>query len=346
MFFPSLQQEKSNCNISAACGGSIDALNGTLTSPSFPDLYPASKNCTWEIIAPDQYRIILNFTHFDLEGNNYEQQECDYDSVRVHSKMLNGKFRRLGIFCGQRLPPQITSLSNKMRITFRSDKTVQKSGFAAIFNTDIDECAVSNGGCMHECRNTIGSYVCSCHDGYILHDNGHDCKEGGCKYEIEAPYGVISSPNYPENYPKETDCIWRIATTPGHRIVLGFSAFELEDDQECAYDYVTVYDGDTADSFTLGHFCGSRIPYRIAASTNDMFMAFKSDGNVQRKGFSGTFTSLCGGHLTATNELKHFYSHARFADHSYEHNADCDWTVEATPGLRIKLEFLTFDVSI
>ena len=44
---------------------------------------------------------------------------------------------------------------------------------------------------MHECRNTIGSYVCSCHNGYILHDNGLDCKEGGCKYEITAPYGQI-----------------------------------------------------------------------------------------------------------------------------------------------------------
>lgn len=53
-----------------ACGGMIDSANGTITSPSFPDLYPVNKNCIWEIIAPPQYRITLNFTHFDLEGNN------------------------------------------------------------------------------------------------------------------------------------------------------------------------------------------------------------------------------------------------------------------------------------
>lgn len=58
-------------------------------------------------------------------------------------------------------------------------------------SADIDECAVNNGGCMHECKNTIGSYTCSCHNGYILHDNGLDCKEGGCKYEIKAPHGQI-----------------------------------------------------------------------------------------------------------------------------------------------------------
>lgn len=44
---------------------------------------------------------------------------------------------------------------------------------------------------MHECANMVGSYKCSCHNGYILHENGHDCKEGGCKYEITAPNGQI-----------------------------------------------------------------------------------------------------------------------------------------------------------
>lgn len=52
------------------CGGRIEAVNGTLTSPSFPELYPGNKTCTWEIIAPPQYKITFNFTHFDLEGNN------------------------------------------------------------------------------------------------------------------------------------------------------------------------------------------------------------------------------------------------------------------------------------
>ena len=47
-----------------------------------------------------------------------------------------------------------------------------------IIYLDKDECAVSNGGCQHECRNTVGSYECSCHNGYMLHENKHDCKEG------------------------------------------------------------------------------------------------------------------------------------------------------------------------
>lgn len=43
---------------------------------------------------------------------------------------------------------------------------------------DKDECAVRKGGCQHTCINTIGSYMCACHNGYTLHENKHDCKEG------------------------------------------------------------------------------------------------------------------------------------------------------------------------
>lgn len=50
---------------------------------------------------------------------------------------------------------------------------------------DKDECAKDNGWCQHECVNTFGSYLCRCRNGYRLHENGHDCKEG----EAEAGWG-------------------------------------------------------------------------------------------------------------------------------------------------------------
>jgi len=109
---------------------------------------------------------------------------------------------------------------NTCHLRYMLLNSVQKSGFAAIFFTDMDECANNNGGCQHECKNTIGSYQCSCHNGFTLHDNGHDCKEGGCKYEITAPVGTITSPNYPDYYPGRKDCVWHFTTKPGHRIKL------------------------------------------------------------------------------------------------------------------------------
>ena len=33
----------------------------------------------------------------------------------------------------------------------------------------------SNGGCQHKCNNTIGSYLCSCNDGYALAVDDRSC---------------------------------------------------------------------------------------------------------------------------------------------------------------------------
>lgn len=41
----------------------------------------------------------------------------------------------------------------------------------------------------------------------------------------------IFSPNYPEPYPSLKDCVWHFSTTPGHRIKLVFSNFEMEPHQ-------------------------------------------------------------------------------------------------------------------
>ena len=40
---------------------------------------------------------------------------------------------------------------------------------------DVDECLADNGGCMHQCNNAIGSYNCSCWDGYELSSDGYTC---------------------------------------------------------------------------------------------------------------------------------------------------------------------------
>lgn len=41
--------------------------------------------------------------------------------------------------------------------------------------TDIDECAVNNGHCEHNCTNESGAYSCQCASGYQLDQDGHGC---------------------------------------------------------------------------------------------------------------------------------------------------------------------------
>lgn len=40
---------------------------------------------------------------------------------------------------------------------------------------DIDECNGDVSVCHHKCTNTIGSFECSCHNGYHLTGDGRTC---------------------------------------------------------------------------------------------------------------------------------------------------------------------------
>lgn len=353
-----LRNDEKTCEVK--CGGVITASSGTIESPSFPYSYPANEECVWEIVTRDPYRITINFIHFQLEGSHLMQEECDYDSVTISSKYRDGRLVQQGKFCSELLPPSFTSETNVMRIVFQSDKTVQKIGFSANFSTAIDKCAMNNGGCMHICRNTLDAYVCSCKSGFVLHENGRVCIPGGCRYEITTPQGEIKSPNFPEKYPKNADCIWHFKAIHGHRPHLEFNEFELEDDYECSNDHVHIYIGvdplkryfAAGDTFTLGKFCGSLLaatssnrPKAISSPSDDLFMAFQTDNSIQRKGFVVKHSTVCGGHFDATATTKYIYSHARFGDKSYDNNTSCDWIIKAKhPGMRIHLKILDFDV--
>uniref|UniRef100_A0A3B4A7Y7 Uncharacterized protein n=1 Tax=Periophthalmus magnuspinnatus TaxID=409849 RepID=A0A3B4A7Y7_9GOBI len=117
-----LAPDKRSCE-TAACGGFLTKLNGSLSTPGWPKDYPPSKNCVWQLVAPIQYRITLVFDAFETEGNDvgfiYKSNSLFSDS-KLHGK-----------FCGAEKPEVITSLHNNMRIEFKSDNTVSKRGFTA-----------------------------------------------------------------------------------------------------------------------------------------------------------------------------------------------------------------------
>ncbi|XP_004625741.1 tolloid-like protein 2 [Octodon degus] len=332
-----LAADKKACEV--ACGGFITKLNGTITSPGWPKEYPMNKNCVWQVVAPAQFRISLQFEVFDLEGNDV----CKYDFVEVRSG-LSPEARLHGKFCGSEMPDVITSQSNNMRVEFKSDNTVSKRGFRAHFFSDKDECAKDNGGCQHECVNTLGSYLCQCLHGSRLHDNAHDCKEAGCVHKISDAEGTLASPSWPDKYPSRKECTWNISSTAGHRVKLVFNEFEIEQHQECAYDHLEVYDGPDSLAPVLGRFCGSTKPEPVVASGSSLFLRFYSDASVQRKGFQAVHSTECGGRLKAEVQTKELYSHAQFGDNNYLAQAHCEWVIVAEDGYGVELIFQAFEV--
>ncbi|XP_061657366.1 bone morphogenetic protein 1-like isoform X3 [Syngnathoides biaculeatus] len=333
-----LAADRSSCE-TAACGGFITKLSGSLATPGWPKEYPPNKNCVWQLVAPIQYRITLVFDAFETEGNDV----CKYDYVEVRSG-TSADSKLHGRFCGAEKPEAIASLQNNMRVEFKSDNTVSKRGFKAHFFFDMDECSQENGGCQHACVNTMGSYRCQCRSGFMLHDNKHDCKEAGCDLVVNGVSGTISSPNWPEKYPSKKACTWTLSTTPGHRIKLVFNEIDMEAHLECAYDRLEIFDGTDVRAPSLARVCGAKKPSPVISSDKAMFLRFFSDNSVQKRGFKASYAAECGGSLSAEVTTKDLYSHAQFGDNNYPGSSDCLWVISAEKGYGVELLFQVFDI--
>lgn len=56
--------------------------------------------------------------------------------------------------------------------------------------------------------------------------------EDGCGGTLRGQSGVITSPNYPQEYNNNADCTWTVLAEPGDTIALVFSDFQLEEDYD------------------------------------------------------------------------------------------------------------------
>ncbi len=102
-----------------------------------------------------------------------------------------------------------------------------------------------------------------------------------------ASAGVIYSPNFPWNYPKNISCDWLVTAPWGRIINLNFTIFNLESSSNgsCS-DYVEVqYD------FRTVKYCGSNIPSSITAS-GSIRVRFYSDLIVTSSGFMALYQTI------------------------------------------------------
>lgn len=70
---------------------------------------------------------------------------------------------------------------------------------------------------------------------------------------------MVSSPNFPHTYPRNTELVWRLVAPSNMRLLLSFdSRFGLEDpeDRICKYDFVEIED--PLEKSIVGRWCGSQ----------------------------------------------------------------------------------------
>ena len=107
--------------------------------------------------------------------------------------------------------------------------SVQDKDPLATFCTVTNPCKVNEGHCYHDqqCHNGLmcGHRNCPAELGYA---NDTNCCFEHCNEWLDLTNGVLTSPNYPNDYPKGMECAWTIIAPHEHQIVkLEFVDFEV-----------------------------------------------------------------------------------------------------------------------
>ncbi|XP_067869413.1 cubilin isoform X2 [Heterodontus francisci] len=211
----------------------------------------------------------------------------------------------LGKLCDGLIPGGITSTHNVIYVRFRSQSSKEHRGFRAQFSQ------------------ACGSYI-------ITDDIG----------------GAITSPLYPNNYSNNQNCSWIIqAQEPFNHVTVSFTDFAIENrSTNCSADALQILDGDNYAAPSIGRYCGDIIPHPITSFSDALLVNFISNNVRSGKGFRATYaasTSACGGMYHMETGA---FNSPNYPDNSPP-NYECVWYIISSPGNRVQLSFITFEIT-
>ena len=119
--------------------------------------------------------------------------------------------------------------------------------------------------------------------------------------------GVVSSPNYPGNYPNIPLMTEVIQVQRDMRVLLQFTAFEIgatedgygyglgynRDGITGCNDYLEITDKDG--TILLPPSCGSTLPFAIKSKSNSVKLTFRTNGRFTGMGWSANWTAITPG---------------------------------------------------
>ncbi|KAK1174071.1 hypothetical protein AOXY_G4351, partial [Acipenser oxyrinchus oxyrinchus] len=116
------------------CGGELTGTYGSINSPGYPGNYPPNRDCYWTISVNPGLLITFSFGTLSLEHHD----NCNYDYLEVRDGSSETD-ALIGKYCGSELPAPITSTSNRLWIKFKSDASITKGGFRAMYQVGCGE---------------------------------------------------------------------------------------------------------------------------------------------------------------------------------------------------------------
>ncbi|KAK7163144.1 hypothetical protein R3I93_007249 [Phoxinus phoxinus] len=173
--------------------------------------------------------------------------------------------------------------------------------------------------------------------------------------------GVFTSPNYPEKYPPDRECIYIIEAAPRQCIDLYFDEkYAIEPSWECKFDHIEVRDGPFSFSPIIGRFCGQESPSYVRSSGRYLWLKFVADGELESTGFSARYNftqdpdfkdigvpaplPICEFEMSGPEGFVESVMVAKEGKALQTEAVDCRWFIRAPPGSKIYLRFLDYEM--
>ncbi len=109
-----------------ACGSSIAASKGVISSPRYPLTYETNEYCIWRVTVPDNQVVHIRFESMYITRGTTSHCNPEGDFLQIQELDRTGDL--LGFYCGRKVPGPITTSSNQVWISFHSDSDGDAAG--------------------------------------------------------------------------------------------------------------------------------------------------------------------------------------------------------------------------
>ncbi|XP_067010274.1 suppressor of lurcher protein 1 isoform X2 [Anabrus simplex] len=244
------------------------AKNGSLTSPGYPNPYPARIHCRYDFHGRGRERIQITFNDFSLYNPIDNPTYCEgVDTLEAYVQ-ADGRLEKIDSFCGTTVPRPIMSNGPRLILEF---KGVHSSSHSRGFK---------------------GSYRFTETFGMT---SGRQLLDFPCAFVFNsstARNGSFASPNFPGLYPRDTECHYFFHGKNREKVHIHFNYFDVEGVLPCeaisASDYVEFSNFMARDRKYSRH-CGVLKDFHIESDRKFFRVTFRSNDRLDGTGFNASY---------------------------------------------------------
>ena len=163
--------------------------------------------------------------------------------------------------------------------------------------------------------------------------------------QLNQSYGILHTPDYPENYPSYQHIIWQIKPPHKGPVTVRIHDFKLEQSSTCRFDKMAIFDSENC-AVLFGPACGVIEPQVLKLNSTSVEIEFTSNPRWSFQGFLMSFW-ISPPHGTAISHTVQgnegtIMSPLYASNLGYPTDVTAIWSLKVPFGLIIILDFMDF----